>query len=158
MIIIALGANLPSDIGSPKQTLLAALDAMPAYGLHVLKLSECYETEPVPKSDQPNYVNCVAVLTTELDAKSVLSALHKIEADFGRRRSVVNAARCLDLDLLDYNGLCCDDELVIPHPRMHERGFVLYPLRDVAPDWVHPVSGKTLATLISELPIDQQIA
>ncbi len=158
MIIIALGANLPSDIGSPKETLEAALSAMPSYGLRVVKLSKWYETEPVPKSDQPNYVNGAAVLASDLDAQNVLAALHRIEADFGRRRSVLNAARCLDLDLLDYNGLCLDGEITIPHPRMHQRGFVLYPLRDIAPDWIHPISGKTLTMLIDDLPDDQHIA
>ncbi len=157
MILVALGANLPGDHGTPRQTLEAALAAFPAHGITVLARSAWYETAPVPVSDQPDYVNGVAVVETALDAPAVLAALHAIEADFGRTRGAVNAARVLDLDLIDYDGLVRDTDPVLPHPRMAERAFVLLPLRDVAPGWRHPVLGHDVGALIAQLPPGQEI-
>lgn len=158
MIIIALGSNLPSDYGNSQATLELALQKIEAYGVSVVAVSKWYETEPVPKSDQPNYVNGVAVVDTNREAADLLACLHEIEHDVGRRRTVVNAARCLDLDLVDYHGEVHNGDLVLPHPRMHDRGFVLFPLYDVAPDWCHPVLGKSVSELITALPDDQKIA
>ena len=113
---------------------------------------------PVPISDQPWYLNAVAEATTELDAASTLAALHRIERRFGRIRAERNAARVLDLDLLDFAGMVSDaSDLVLPHPRLHERAFVLLPLGELCPDWVHPLSGIAIQDLITMIPADQQI-
>ena len=93
-----------------------------------------------------------------MPAASVLAALHQIEAKFGRTRSVRNEARVLDIDLLDYDGQLLEEGgLTIPHPRLDQRAFVLLPLRDLSPDWVHPQSGQTVRDLVAKLDPDQQI-
>ena len=129
MILVALGANLPSPLhGGPRETLEAAMSALGEAGLTVAARSFWYETAPVPMSDQPWYVNGVASVTTDLAPDDVLSLLHEIEAAFGRVRAEVNAPRVLDLDLLAYGDIVSTGWPVLPHPRLHERAFVLRPL------------------------------
>ena len=153
MILVAIGANLNGPNGAPPlETCLAAarlLDGLPGY--RVGAVSRWYETAPVPPSDQPNYVNGVARLDAEApgDPAALLAALHAIEARFGRERSAIDAARTLDLDLIDMNGLVRDaPDPVLPHPRAHLRAFVLMPLLDVAPDWRHPRGLGTARALL----------
>jgi len=149
MILIALGANLPSPVhGGPRATLEAALAALDQASLSVVARSAWYETAPVPVSDQPWYVNGVAAVATPLGPADVLRALHRIEDAFGRVRAEVNAPRVLDLDLLAYDDIVSTDWPVLPHPRLHERAFVLRPLADVAPDWRHPVSGLGIGQML----------
>ncbi len=161
MILIGLGANLPTPSGPPQATLAAALAALAALageGVEVLARSRWYRSAPVPPSDQPWFVNGVAALATQLDPAALLALLHRIEAHFGRVRRQTNEARPLDLDLLDYDGeiVATEGGLVLPHPRLHERGFVLLPLAEVAPHWRHPRLGRSVAELIAALPPDQQ--
>ncbi|NQV81183.1 MAG: 2-amino-4-hydroxy-6-hydroxymethyldihydropteridine diphosphokinase [Alphaproteobacteria bacterium] len=155
MILVGLGANLPHpQHGPPAATLSAALRHFSAERLNVVACSRFFESAPVPASDQPWFVNAVARIETGLDPASVLAALHRIEATFGRIRHQRWEARVLDLDLLDYAGafhIGVPPDLQLPHPRLAARGFVLLPLADLAPDWVHPVSGKTLAQMIAAL-------
>src|SRR5262249_28385470 len=96
--------------------------------------------------------NAVVRVRTDLPPEDLLQILHGIESQFGRERSERNAPRTLDLDLIDYAGRMQGGELQLPHPRAHERGFVLLPLKDVAPDWRHPILGKTVSELIEALP------
>lgn len=153
MILIALGANLPSEIhGTPRETLAAALRAIGGAGISITAVSDWYATTPVPASDQPDYVNIVASLETSLAPDALLTILHDIEAAFGRARGTRNAARVLDVDLLDYDGKISADWPLLPHPRMHQRAFVLVPLRDVAPDWHHPVTGRAVSELVEDAP------
>ena len=158
-LFIGLGANLtPEGYSSPREGCIAAVSALADEGVHLLTLSHWYESAPVPISDQPWYLNAVAEATTELDAASTLAALHLIERRFGRVRTEPNAARVLDLDLLDFAGIVSDaSDLTLPHPRLHERAFVLLPLGELCPDWVHPVSGIAIQDLIARIPTDQQI-
>ena len=158
-LLIGLGANLtPDGYASPREGCIAAVVALADEGVHLSALSQWYESAPVPMSDQPWYLNAVAEATTELDAASTLAALHHIERCFGRVRIERNAARVLDLDLLDFAGMVSDSSnLALPHPRMHERAFVLLPLGELRPDWVHPVSGIAIQDLIAMIPADQQI-
>ncbi|MEQ8285390.1 2-amino-4-hydroxy-6-hydroxymethyldihydropteridine diphosphokinase [Thalassospira sp.] len=161
VILIAFGANLPTEeYGAPAQTLKAALQRLAQDGdISIDLVSSFYETAPVPVSDQPWYVNGVARVSTSLSAHDLLERLHEVEAEFGRVRRERNAARVIDLDLIAYGRelLREDDGIQVPHPRMAERAFVLLPLRDVAVGWVHPVLGRTVEDLISDLPADQQI-
>lgn len=153
MILIGLGANLPSAAGSPRETCEAALAHLGRLGVIITARSPWYESAPVPASDQPWFVNGVAMAATPLSAAGLLAALHLTEAAFGRLRSSANAARTLDLDLLAYGDeVKKDSTLFLPHPRMHERAFVLYPLKDLAPDWRHPVLGKTALELAANVP------
>jgi 2-amino-4-hydroxy-6-hydroxymethyldihydropteridine diphosphokinase len=151
MILIALGANLPSSAGPPEATLRAALDALRARGIGIAVVSRFYRTSAWPDRRDPDFVNAVARLDTELAPAELLAILHDVEMSFGRKRSAKNAPRTLDLDLLDYDGLVCEASPSLPHPRLDERAFVLVPLRDVAPGWRHPVSGRSVDELIAAL-------
>ncbi len=155
MILIGLGANLPSVTGPPRRTLEIALTRLEARGVHVVACSRWYETAPVPISDQPWYVNAVARVETPLDPAALLACLHDIERGFGRIRTVVNAPRAIDLDLLAYHDRVETGPPQLPHPRLNDRAFVLFPLRDVGPDWIDPKTGASLDTLIARLPADQ---
>jgi 2-amino-4-hydroxy-6-hydroxymethyldihydropteridine diphosphokinase len=160
LILVGVGANLPSPrFGPPRATCGAALAALSAAGITVARCSRWYHSAPVPPSDQPWFVNAVVHVTTALTPAQVLAVLLRIEETFGRRRGVPNAARILDLDLLDYHGRISapGEEPILPHPRLEGRAFVLLPLSDLAPDWRHPVTGASVATLIAGLPKDQMI-
>lgn len=151
MILIALGANLPDSTGRPPleacRAAARALGGLP--GLRLVALSSWWQSAPVPPSGQPDYVNGVARLEGRAEPAALLAALHALEAAAGRRRSVANAARPLDLDLIDLDGLVRDaPDPVLPHPRAHLRAFVLRPLAEVAPGWCHPRLGISVETLL----------
>jgi 2-amino-4-hydroxy-6-hydroxymethyldihydropteridine diphosphokinase len=159
-ILIALGANLPSArFGPPRATCEAALEALAAEGVGIVARSPWYETVPVPLSDQPWYVNGVAEVTTGRSPEALLGLMQGIEARFGRVRREPNAARVLDLDLLAYGALVRPRPAVpeLPHPRLHLRAFVLFPLTDLRPEWRHPTIGLSAAELKAALPPGQGI-
>lgn len=159
MILIGIGGNLPGPrFGPPRDTLAAALVALEAVGIQIAARSAWYRTEPVPRSDQPWFVNAVASLTTHLAAQDLLAVLQTVEGQFGRVHSQRNAARVLDLDLLDYRGQVTETaSLVLPHPRLHQRRFVLLPLAEIAPDWRHPLSGLAAEQLLARLAEKQLV-
>ncbi|NHO31583.1 2-amino-4-hydroxy-6-hydroxymethyldihydropteridine diphosphokinase [Acetobacter fallax] len=158
-VLIALGANLAcadpvsGETASPAATCEAAVAALRALpGLIVETVSPWYESEAIPPSGQPPYINGVVLGKSELGPEALLEALHGIETCFGRVRSVANAARTLDLDLIDMDGMVRTERApLLPHPRAHERAFVLLPLRDVSAGWVHPVLRQSVETLIGAL-------
>ncbi len=159
MILIGIGSNLAAPPAkSPQETAQAALSALTAPHLQPLACSSWYETEPVPASDQPWFVNAVVLVATELEPMALLNRMLDLESRFGRVRGERNAARTLDLDLLDYDGLLVETtRLTLPHPRLHERRFVLEPLCEVAPGWRHPLLQATAAELLDRLPPGQRI-
>ncbi len=155
MIFIAIGANLPSTWSiSAVETCNHACAALAAIaGLEAVAVSRWYESEPIPPGAQPRYVNGVAALRGRIAPEALLAALQAIEAAAGRVRSVANAPRPLDLDIIDLNGLVrAGPDPILPHPRAHLRAFVLLPLRDVAPEWVLPGVGEGIDALIAALP------
>lgn len=158
MILIGLGSNLSGEeFASPREVLEAALKEMMTCGIAVKQRSRFYQSEPVPKSDQPWFINAVVAVETDLGPDELLYKLHEIEAHLGRQRRVRWEARIIDLDILAFKdqilpspeiwGTLTDD-ITIPHPRLHERLFVLKPLMDICPDWRHPVLGKTAGELV----------
>lgn len=156
MILIGLGANLPSRAGSPAETLHAALAELPRADVRVIAVSSFYRTPAWPDSADPAFVNAVARIETRLPPPALIARMHEVEDFFGRERNARNAPRTLDLDLLDYDGRVESGPPVLPHPRIAQRGFVLVPLREVAPDWRHPESGLTVDALLAALPFEER--
>lgn len=152
MILIALGANLPSPAGTPAQTLTEALVLLAQPGITIERQSGLYRTAAWPDTNDPPFINSVASIRTGLGPAPLLRELQRIESRFGRKRGTLNAPRTLDLDIIDYDGRVESGPPELPHPRMHSRLFVLCPLREIAPDWRHPVSGLTIPELIAALP------
>ena len=151
MILIGLGANLPSEkFGAPMKTLEAALEELESRGVRVVKRSRWYSSAALPISDQPRYLNAVVSVETRLSPNALLELLHIIERDFGRHRTVANAAREIDLDLLAYGDVIRSKILpILPHPRLADRAFVLRPICDIDPDWRHPLSGQSAVQLVA---------
>jgi 2-amino-4-hydroxy-6-hydroxymethyldihydropteridine diphosphokinase len=158
VIVVAIGANLPGPDGASAietcRRAAAALDRLP--GLRLRALSRWFATAPVPPTPGvPDYVNGVALLEPRPGRRApapeaLLAALQGIEARFGRVRPYPNAPRTLDLDIVDLDGLVrAAPDPVLPHPRMAGRAFVLAPLSDVAPGWVHPATGVSVAALLA---------
>lgn len=177
-VYIALGANLPSYAGAAHETLIAALIALDASGFVLTAISRFFKTPAFPAGSGPDYVNACAKVKSADSPEQILSTLHRIEAQFGRVRGARWAARGCDIDLLAVGTLILPDaptqahwrglplasqlekapeQLILPHPRMTERGFVLIPLRDIAPDFVDPVSGAGINALIDALPEDEKM-
>jgi 2-amino-4-hydroxy-6-hydroxymethyldihydropteridine diphosphokinase len=159
LVLIGLGANLPSRFGAPQLGLIEAMRQLALGPLTILARSPWYESEPVPKSDQPWYVNAAIAGITLETADNILHFLHKVESEFNRERRVANAARPLDLDLLAYGERVIPAArqpqhgvAVLPHPRLHERAFVLRPLTQIAPNWRHPVLNMTARDMLKAIP------
>jgi 2-amino-4-hydroxy-6-hydroxymethyldihydropteridine diphosphokinase len=159
LILIGLGGNLDSPRwGPPRDTLTAALAALATAGVSTLARSGWYRSAPVPASEQPWFINAVASITTDLCALPLLALMQKIEIAFGRRRGERNAARVLDLDLLDYRGKrVASSDLILPHPRLHQRRFVVEPLAEIAPHWRHPIFGLTARQLLAAIGEEQSV-
>ncbi|WP_367119113.1 2-amino-4-hydroxy-6-hydroxymethyldihydropteridine diphosphokinase [Phenylobacterium sp.] len=149
--VIALGSNLPGDHASPVDLLEAALSLFSEAGLPILRRSCWWRSSAWPDPSANEYRNGVAIVEATMDPGAMIGRLLEIESRFGRRRAARNADRTLDLDLIDHGGCILDSpDLTLPHPRAHDRRFVMGPLAEIAPDWRHPRLGRTAASLAAE--------
>lgn len=153
---IALGANLASRAGSPAETFRAALVELEHAGVVVERVSKLYSSPAWPDPSDPPYVNGVVEVKTILSPPRLLKLVHATETAFGRTRSRRNAPRTLDLDILDFDSRVERGPPHLPHPRLSTRAFVLVPLKEIAPRWKHPTTGKSVAALIRALPTQER--
>ncbi len=153
-IYVALGANQTSDFGPARAIVEPALAALQAHGVRIVRRARIVRTPSWPRGSGPDYVNLVAEVATALAPSALLETLHAVERTFGRVRTVANAPRTLDLDLLDYHGRVDAGPPSLPHPRLADRAFVLQPLAELDPAWRHPVTGRWIGALLAALPGD----
>ncbi|MEM6566616.1 MAG: 2-amino-4-hydroxy-6-hydroxymethyldihydropteridine diphosphokinase [Pseudomonadota bacterium] len=171
--VVAVGSNKPFLANDLTETVSAAMQHIELRVGVIRARSRFFRTPAFPTGSGPDFVNAVFLLETSLNAYDLLQALHAVEAAFGRDRRKRWAQRTLDLDLIAIDDLVLPDRnafehwanlplekqiahapegLILPHPRLHERAFVLIPFMDVVPDWVHPVHGRTVAQMCADLP------
>ncbi len=151
--------SLGSNRGDRRRNIEGALLRLEDHpGVELIRVSGLYDTEPMYLEDQPRFLNAVAELRVELDPRRLLELCRGIEAALGREKTVRYGPRAIDLDILSYGRETIDEpDLKIPHPRLAERRFVLVPLRELNPEWRHPVSGKTVGELLEALGNSQEV-
>lgn len=176
---VALGSNQSSSAGGPLQTVMQAIENMRIAGFVIRCTSHLYTTLAIPAGTSPNFINAVVEIEADLTPEVILERLHDIESELGRERTVRWGARTVDLDLLAVGEEIRPDlethnqwrilpmseqirrapeQLILPHPRLQDRAFVLVPFADIAPNWVHPVLRQTVSQMLDALSEDDKKA
>ena len=156
MILLSLGSNLPSKFGDSKNTILKCYDFFNNNDIKILKKSSFYETFAIPNKSDPKFVNSVISVETRFSPEELIKYILKVEEKFDRKREQINAPRTCDIDIVDFNSEIINIfnkniSLEIPHPRLEQRSFVLYPIREIDKNWKSPLSGKKIDQLIEHL-------
>ena len=161
-LLLGLGGNVAGRWGAPGETLLRACRELEQAGVSIVRASSGYSTKPVGDTPQPRYLNAVVLAKAYIAPGTLLRLLKRIERTAGRQTARAMTSRPLDLDILDYGGRRIGrparrrqrGRLILPHPEMHKRAFVLVPLLEVAPAWRHPRSGRSVKALLTQLTPD----
>ena len=161
MIIIGLGSNLPSKYGDRFENINLAISYIQSYGIKVIKKSSFYETPSFPDNKNPKFINIVASISTHLPPVDLVSVTLFIEEKLERTRNIRNEPRTLDIDIIDYNGENMDFEynglkFTVPHASLTSRNFVLFPLKEILPEWIYPKTKENINVLIDKLPKEER--
>ncbi len=161
MLLLGLGSNLSSTFGDRFTNLNIALDQLEKYKIKIIKKSSFYESLSYPNKNDPKFINIVAEVSSTLPPEDLASVLIFIEEKLERKRIEKNEPRTCDIDIIDYNGKVMDfsyKNLVfkVPHEKIIERNFVLFPLKEIAPNWIHPKFKDSVDVLIDKLPIEEK--
>ena len=152
MIYLNIGSNLPSRDGGREANIFKAINYLKELKLKIIKISSFYESPSYPNNSDPKFINLCVKLESNLKASELLNEIKKIEKKLGRIRIKKNEPRTCDIDIIDFNGeIIKNDELVTPHPRLHLRNFVIYPLKEIEPNWSHPIFNKNIDSFFHEL-------
>ena len=156
MIILSLGSNLSSKFGDRFKNLEIAMNYLEGYGILIEKKSSFYETPSYPNTNDPKFINVIISVKTKLPPIDLMSVLIHIEEILGRKRNKKNDPRTCDIDIIDYeqkiiNFKYRDLDLIVPHERMHSRNFVLFPLIEIIPNWIHPQTKENISDIIKKL-------
>lgn len=155
---IAFGANLSGSNSSPSENIMAAMQSLDCVDIQFVCASSLWTSPSWPDPSQPEFTNAVALFMSHLSPLRLINRLLKCEAGFGRVRNSRNTPRTMDIDLISYGQILLSTKRVqLPHPRAHERAFVLLPLQEIAPKWNLPGTGRTVSELVAGLsPVDRQ--
>ena len=161
MIILALGSNLTSNFGNRFVNIDKAVEYLKDYNIKIIKKSSFYETESFPDKNNPKFINIVIEVSTQLDLEDLASKIMIVENKLGRKRGVKNQPRTCDIDIIDYNNKEIkfkknQFEFIVPHISLESRNFVLFPLKEILPNWKHPKSKESINTLIEKLPLHER--
>tara|TARA_Y100000741_G_scaffold254330_1_gene195877 strand:- start:3864 stop:4376 length:513 start_codon:yes stop_codon:yes gene_type:complete len=156
MIILSLGSNLSSKFGDRFKNLEIAMNYLEGYGILIEKKSSFYETPSYPNMNDPKFINVIISVNTKLPPIDLMSVLIHIEEKLGRKRNKKNDPRTCDIDIIDYeqkiiNFKYRDLDLIVPHERMRSRNFVLFPLIEIIPNWIHPQTKENISDIIKKL-------
>ncbi len=152
MIYINIGSNLPSNNGDRKNNIKNAIKLLNEYKFNIIKVSSYYETPSYPNKSDPKFLNVCIKLKANIEAIDFLKKIKEIEIKLGRKRIKKNEPRTCDIDIIDYNRkIIKNKDLILPHPRSHLRNFVIYPLKEIEPNWIHPIFDKKIDIFFLEL-------
>ena len=152
MIYLNIGSNLPSLKRGRKDNIESAIELLKELKFNLLKISSFYETPSYPNKNDPKFINLCVKLETNINAIDFLKKIKEIEIKLGRTRLKKNEPRTCDIDIIDYNGeIIKNNDLIVPHPRSHLRNFVIYPLKEIEPHWLHPIFNKKIDSFFQEL-------
>ena len=152
MIYLNIGSNLPSSNGGRKYNIEKAIKYLNEFELDLIQLSSFYETPSYPNKSNPKFINLCLKLVSKLEPFAFLNKIKEIEIKLGRTRLNKNEPRTCDIDIIDYYGKTIKSkDLIVPHPKSHLRNFVIYPLKEIEPNWIHPIFNKKIDIFFLEL-------